>query len=139
VARRDAGVDEYIAKQAAEAQPNLRRVRSTIRKLLPKAEETISYQIPSYRQDGEYVVYFAGWKQHWSLYPVTESIRQELGAALLPYKVSKGTVRFPLGEPVPTELVERIVKTLARAAAARNRDKATTRTRQADLRRRTRG
>jgi uncharacterized protein YdhG (YjbR/CyaY superfamily) len=139
VAKRDAGVDAYISKQAAEAQPTLRRVRSTIRKLLPKAEETISYQIPTYRQDGQYVVYFAGWKQHWSLYPVTEPIRQELGAALLPYKLRKGTLRFPLGEPVPTKLLERIVKALARAAAVRSRNKATARSRQADLRRRTRG
>jgi uncharacterized protein YdhG (YjbR/CyaY superfamily) len=138
VAKRDAGVDAYIARQAAEAQPTLRRVRNTIRKLLPTAEETISYQIPTYRQDGQYVVYFAGWKQHWSLYPVTEPIRQELGAALLPYKLSKGTARFPLGEPVPTKLLERIVKALARAAAVRSRDKATARSRQADLRRRTR-
>jgi len=139
VAKRDVGVDAYIAKQAAESQPTLRRVRSTIRKLLPKAEETISYQIPTYRQDGQYVVYFAGWKQHWSLYPVTEPIRQELGAALLPYKLSKGTVRFPLDEPVPVKLLERIVKALANAAAAQSREKLTKRTRQADLRRRTRG
>ena len=139
MAKRDAGVDAYIAGQAAEAQPTLRRVRSSIRKLLPKAKETISYQIPTYRQDGQYVVYFAGWRQHWSLYPVTEPIRQEVGAALLPYKLSKGTVRFPLGEPVPIKVVERIVRALARAAAARSRDKATKRNPQVDLRRRTRG
>jgi uncharacterized protein YdhG (YjbR/CyaY superfamily) len=139
VARRDVGVDAYIAKQAAEAQRALRRVRSVIRRVLPAAEETISYQIPTYRLRGQYVVYFAGWKKHWSLYPVTEPIRQELGVALSPYELSKGTVRFPLAEPVPVKLVERVVQALARAAAARSREKATTRSRQADQRRRTRG
>jgi uncharacterized protein YdhG (YjbR/CyaY superfamily) len=139
VARRDVGVDAYIAKQATEAQRALRRVRSVIRRVLPAAEETISYQIPAYRLRGQYVVYFAGWKKHWSLYPVTEPIRQELGAALSPYELSKGTVRFPLVEPVPIKLVERIVKALAGAAAGRSREKARTRSRQADQRRRTRG
>ncbi len=139
MAKRDIGVDTYIAKQPAEAEQALRRVRSIIRKVLPAAEEMISYRIPAYRLGGHYVVYFAGWKKHWSLYPVTEPIRQELGAALSPYKLSKGTVRFPLAEPVPIKVVERFVKALARAAAARSREKAATRSRQADQRRRTRG
>jgi uncharacterized protein YdhG (YjbR/CyaY superfamily) len=133
-------VSDYIARQAPEVQLVLRRVRSIIRKILPKAEETISYQIPTYRLDGQYVVYFAGWKRHWSLYPVTEPIRQELGAALSAYELSKGTARFPLGEPVPTQLVQRIVRALAKAAEARSRDKAMrTRKRSDGERRRTRG
>ena len=124
-----AGVDGYIARQPREVQPVLRRVRSIIRKVLPKAEETISYQIPTYRLHGQYVVYFAGWKHHWSLYPITESIRQALGPALSPYDFSKGTVRFPLAEPVRTQLVQRIVRELAKAAEARSRGKATRRNR----------
>jgi len=116
-----AGVDAYIAKQPAQAQPVLKRVRRIIRKALPDAGETVSYQIPTYKLHGEYVVYFAGWKQHWSLYPVTERIRTALGSALASYEVSKGTVRFPLADPVPARLVERIVRALARAAEARSR------------------
>jgi uncharacterized protein YdhG (YjbR/CyaY superfamily) len=139
VTKRDTGVEAYIANQAAEARPTLRRVRSIIRKALPAAEETISYRIPTYRVDGRYVVYFAGWKKHWSLYPVTEPIRRELEAALSPYELSKGTVRFPLDEPVPIKLVERIVRALARAAAARGSTKDETLGRPADQRRRTRG
>lgn len=138
MSKTDVGVDDYIARQASEAQPALRRVRGIIRKLLPKAEETISYQIPAYRLHGQSVVYFASWKHHWSLYPVTESVREQLGSALSSYELSKGTVRFPLREPVPTRLVQRIVRALAKAAELRSRDKAATRNRQAEKRRRTR-
>lgn len=118
--RKQAGpVDAYIGKQPAEAQPVLQRVRRIIRRALPGAEEAIGYGIPVYRLDGRYVVYFAGWKRHWSLYPVTEAAREALGDALAPYEVSKGTVRFPLGDPVPARLVERIVRLLARTARDR--------------------
>ncbi len=134
-----ADVDGYIARQASESQPVLQRVRGIIRKVLPAAEETISYQIPSYRLHGQGVVYFAGWKHHWSLYPVTEPIRQELGPALSGYELRKGTIRFPYAEPVPTRMVQRIVRALGRAAEGRSRGRATKQSRQADTRRRTRG
>jgi uncharacterized protein YdhG (YjbR/CyaY superfamily) len=117
-------VDDYIAKQPREAQPVLQRVRRIIRKALPQAEETIGYQIPTYKLGGQYVVYFAGWKEHWSLYPVTEQVRAKLGSELESYKLSKGTVRFQLADPVPAKLVERIVKELAKAAEARRAVKA---------------
>ena len=113
-------VDAYIAKQPDDAQRVLRQVRRIIRRALPHADETISYQIPTYKLDGQYVVYFAGWKQHWSLYPVTKPVRTTLAAELASYDVSKGTVRFPLADPVPAKLVDRIVKALARAAEARS-------------------
>jgi uncharacterized protein YdhG (YjbR/CyaY superfamily) len=128
-------VDSYIAKQPSEAQPVLQLVRRVIRKVLPEAEETISYQIPTYKLAGQYVVYFAGWKKHWSLYPVTEPVRAKLGRELASYELSKGTVRFPLSDPVPTKLVERIVKELARAPGTRKRAKTSSRRKQAVLRR----
>ena len=131
-------VDAYIAKQPGEAQPVLQRVRRIIRKALPEGEETISYQIPSYKLGGQYVVYFAGWKEHWSLYPVTEPVRAKLGSELASYELSKGTVRFPLAEPVPAKLVERIVRELARVAEARRRAKASLRSKDAGRRRTTR-
>ena len=125
MARPDANlVDTYIAKQPEDAQLVLQRVRRIIRKVLPDAEETISYQIPTYKLDGQYVVYFAGWKEHWSLYPVTEAVRMKLSSELASYALSKGTVRFPLAEPVPAKLVERIVRELAKAAEGRSRTKA---------------
>jgi uncharacterized protein YdhG (YjbR/CyaY superfamily) len=114
-------VDEYIATHPPDVQAILRRVRSILRRALPGAEEVISYQIPSYKRDGAYVVYFAGWKRHYSLYPVTARVVAALGDELAPYELSKGTVRFPLSRPVPAKLVERIAKLLAKEAAERAR------------------
>lgn len=139
MAKTAADVGGYIAKQPKEAQPVLRRVRSIVRRALPEAEETISYQIPTYRLHGQCVVYFAGWKDHWSLYPVTEKVRLALGPALAPYEFGKGTVRFPLAAPVPARLVERLVKALAMAAAARSESKAARRHQPAEGGGRTRG
>lgn len=125
MARKDVSVvDAYIARFPPEVQAVLQRVRGIIRKALPGAEEAISYQIPTYELDGEYVVYFAGWKRHWSLYPVGETLRAALGPELASYEVAKGTVRFPLAGPVPARLVTRIVRELAKAAQARSRAKA---------------
>lgn len=130
-------VDAYIAKQPSDAQLVLRRVRRIIRKVMPDAEETIRYQIPTYKLDGQYVVYFAGWKQHWSLYPVTDLVRAALGSQLAAYEVSKGTVRFSLADSVAAKLVERIVRELARAAEGRRRVKASSTGKQGGRRRRT--
>ena len=118
---KSAVVDAYIARQPAHAQPVLQRVRRIIRRALPGAEETLSYQIPAYKLRGRCVVYFAGWKHHWSLYPVTDRVRAALGPELASYEVSKGTVRFPLSAPVRARLVQRVVGALARAAEARAR------------------
>ncbi|HVG59327.1 MAG TPA: DUF1801 domain-containing protein [Hyalangium sp.] len=110
-------VGEYIAAQPEGAQAILKRVRSTIRKAMPGAEESISYKIPTYKLHGGAVIYFAGWKQHYSLYPATEHILEELKDDLAPYEINKGTIRFPLTQPVPVKLIERIVKLRAKEAA----------------------
>ena len=94
-------VDEYIASQPETIQGVLEHVRSTIRKALPKADEVISYQIPAYKMQGGAVVYFAGWKQHYSLYPVSGPLVEAFKDELARYEVSKGTIRFPLSEPIP--------------------------------------
>jgi uncharacterized protein YdhG (YjbR/CyaY superfamily) len=116
-------VDEYIATHPEGVQAILRRVRSTIRKAVPGAEEVISYQIPTYKLHGGYVVYFAGWKQHYSLYPATLRLVAAFKDDLAPYQVNKGTIRFPLSQPVPVKLIERIAKFLAKQAATRARAK----------------
>ncbi len=120
-AHRDVGA--YIAGQPPAARAVLKKVRGIIRRTLPGAEETISYRIPAYRVKGRYVVYFAGWKEHWSLYPVSESVRREVGAGAASCEWSKGTLRFPWAAPVSAELVERIVRALALAAERRRRRK----------------
>jgi uncharacterized protein YdhG (YjbR/CyaY superfamily) len=116
-------VDEYIARHPKDVQAILQRIRSTIRKALPGAEEGISYQIPTYKLRGGYVVYFAGWKQHFSLYPASDRLVAAFKDELEPYKISKGTIRFPLSQPVPVRLIERIAKFRAREAAERPRAK----------------
>src|ERR1700736_5972985 len=103
-------VDEYISVQPETAQVVLQRVRSTLRKALPGAEEVVSYKIPAYRLHGELVLYFAAWKQHYSLYPAGERMIATFKDQPASYKVSKGTIRFPLPEPVPVKLLERIAK-----------------------------
>src|SRR6266436_1876285 len=116
-------VDEYIATHPEGEQAVLQRVRGAIRKALPGADEGISYQIPTFKLHGGYVVYFAGWKQHYSLYPATGRLVAALKDDLAPYEVSKGTIRFPLSEAVPVKLIGRIAKFLALEAARRARPK----------------
>ncbi len=112
-------VDDYIDAQPAGVQAVLQRVRSCIRKAVPGAEEVISYQIPAYKRDGGAVIYFAGWKQHYSIYPATTRVVEELGDELAPYKMSKGTIRFPLSEPVPVKLIARIAGVRAKENSER--------------------
>jgi len=111
-------VDDYIAAQPEEVRAVLRRVRGVIRKAVPAAEEVISYQIPAYKLPGGRVIWFAGWKKHFSLYPATGRLVAEFKKELAPYTVSKGTIRFPLSEPVPAKLIERIAKFRAKEVAA---------------------
>jgi uncharacterized protein YdhG (YjbR/CyaY superfamily) len=120
-------VDDYIATQPEDVQAILKRVRSTIRKALPGAIEVISYQIPAYKLHGERVIYFAGWKQHYSLYPATERLIAAFKDDLSPYleKPNKGTLRFPLSQPIPVKLIARIAKFRAKEAAERAKTKPT--------------
>jgi uncharacterized protein YdhG (YjbR/CyaY superfamily)/predicted RNase H-like HicB family nuclease len=111
-------VDDYLAAQPDSIREILQTVRGAIRKALPQADEAISYQIPAYKVGGRVVVYFAGWREHFSLYPVTEPVRTRFKSELARYEVSKGTVRFPLSEPVPARLIARIAKALAESHAA---------------------
>ena len=99
-------VPSHFASQPEAVQGVLKRVRSTIRKAVPGAEEVISYQIPTYKLHGRPVLYFAGWKQHYSLYPSTDRLVAAFKDDLAPYEVNKGTIRFPLSEPVPVKLIE---------------------------------
>lgn len=102
-------VDAYLAAQPEAAREVLQIVRQTLRGALPDAEEVISYQIPAYRLPGGTAIFFAGWKRHWSLYPAGKELVAAFREELKPYKVNeKGTIQFPLDQPVPVELVERI-------------------------------
>jgi uncharacterized protein YdhG (YjbR/CyaY superfamily) len=118
-------VSEYIAGQPRAAQAALRRVRSVLRKALPGAQEVISYGIPAYQLHGRRVLYFAGWKQHYSIYPVTTRLIAAFGDALAPYEYNgKGTLRLPLDKPVPARLLARIAKFRVKEEAVRSELKA---------------
>lgn len=117
-------VDEYIASKPDAVQGVLERVRSTIRKALPGAREVISYQIPAYRQPGGAVIFFAGWKQHYSIYPATARVVTALEDDLAPYEITKGTIRFPLSRPVPVGLIRRIARLRAKEVVERGEAKA---------------
>ena len=114
-------VDEYIATKPEAVQSVLKRVRAIIRKAVPKAAEVISYQIPAYKLPGGPVLFFAGWKQHYSLYPASDRIVAAFKDDLASYKVTKGTIRFPLSEPVPAKLIESIAKLRAKEVAEREK------------------
>ena len=117
-------VEEYIATYPEDVQVILQRVRRTIRRAVPGAEEVISYQIPAYKLDGGPVLYFAGWKRHYSLYPAGDVLVEAFRDELAPYEVSKGTIRIPLAQPVPVKLIERIAKFRAKEAAERAKARA---------------
>jgi uncharacterized protein YdhG (YjbR/CyaY superfamily) len=111
-------VDEYIASQPADVQPVLERVRAAIRKAIPKADEVISYQIPAYTLGGRNVVFFAGFKNHYSLYPANARVVAAFRKELEPYETNgKGTVRFPLTAPVPVRLISAIARFRAKEVA----------------------
>jgi uncharacterized protein YdhG (YjbR/CyaY superfamily) len=109
-----ASVDDYIASHPEAVRDILERVRGIIRKAVPTAEEGISYKMPAYRLPAGPVIYFAGWKQHYSLYPVTDAVISSFRSQLAVYEVERGTVRFPFTERVPTKLIEGIAKQRAK-------------------------
>ena len=122
-----ASVDDYLAAQPDPARDILSRVRDAIRKAIPKAEETISYQIPTYKLHGVPVIYFAGWKEHLSIYPATQTLLADLGSELASHRIVKGTIRFELSDAVPIRLISRIAKHRANEVA----EKTQTRTKSA--------
>ncbi len=118
-ASRAKSVEAYISAQPETSRAVLEKVRAAIRRALPEAEETISYAIPAYRVDGRVVIYFAGWKEHFALYPAREALVTLFAKELAGRVVSKGTIRFSLAEPVPVRLIQRIAKFNAKTLAAR--------------------
>ena len=113
-------IDEYIANFPAEVQALLQKVRATITKAAPAAEEAISYQMPTFKLKGN-LVHFAAFKKHIGFYPAASGIAH-FQTELASYKTSKGAVQFPLDKPIPYSLITKIVKfraveNVAKAAA----------------------
>jgi len=102
-------VDEYIKDFPAEVQERLTAIRNVILEIAPQATERICMRIPTYDLNGKWLVHFAGFKKHIGFYPQPEGI-MAFKEKLSNYKTSKGTVQFPLGKPLPLDLIREIVK-----------------------------
>ena len=119
-------IDEYIATFSPEVQEILQKIRRTIRRAAPAAQEAVSYQIPTFKLNGN-LVHFAAFKKHIGFYP---PVRGDTGLmkAVSPYAGEKGNLRFPLDQPIPYDLIERIAKlrvkqNLANAAAKKKKSR----------------
>ena len=102
-------IDEYIATFPKDTQKILETLRATITAAVPDTEEKISYNIPTFTLNGKYLIYFAGWKTHISIYPIptgSEAFNKQVSK----YVEGKGTLKFPIDKPLPLKLITRIVK-----------------------------
>jgi uncharacterized protein YdhG (YjbR/CyaY superfamily) len=111
-------VDDYIALQPEAVRPKLEQVRGAIRKAVPEAVEGIGYRMPGYKLHGKPLLYFAGFKAHYSLFAASGSFFAALAEELSGYEMRKGTVHFPLDKPVPVKLIGRIAKLRAAGIAS---------------------
>ena len=104
-------VDAYIAALPVERRPGVEALRNAVNAAAPEATETIAYAMPALRSHGgQFLVSYAAYKRHYSLFPASGAVVEELGDALTPYLSGRGTIRFPADQPIPTALVARIVE-----------------------------
>ena len=116
-----AQVREYIASKPAEAQPRLRAIRAAIKAAAPKAVEHFSYGIPGFRLDDQSLAWYAAWKTHTSMYPLTKGTRRGNEREIAKYETGKGTLKFPADSPLPVGLIKRLIRARAAEIRARTR------------------
>jgi len=104
------GVCAYFSALPADSRRGLKKLRDIIRAAAPSATETISYGISAFRLEGRVLVWYAAWKNHYSLYPMTAAITRAHASELEKFEKSKGTIRFPVTKPLPAGLITRLVK-----------------------------
>ena len=115
-------VRTYLASLSPDVRRRVKEMREVIRAAAPGAIESFSYGIPAFRLDGKPLVWYAGWKNHSSMYPITPAIKRALITELPRYAASKGTVQFPLARPLPSAFVKRFVKARAGEIRKANND-----------------
>jgi uncharacterized protein YdhG (YjbR/CyaY superfamily) len=103
-------VNEYIRTFPKNVQEILEKIRQIIKEAAPGAEELISYQIPAFKLKGKYLIYFAGWKNHIGVYPISSGMESSIKELSEYYTSGKGTAQFPLNKPMPFPLIKKIVK-----------------------------
>jgi uncharacterized protein YdhG (YjbR/CyaY superfamily) len=116
-----ATIDDYIAAFPAEVQSILKKIRLTIRKAVPQAKEKISYKMPAFTLDGD-LIYFAAFKKHIGVFPPVRG-DEKLSKEISRYRGVKGNLKFPLDEPIPYELIKRVVKFRVKEQAERARSR----------------
>ncbi len=116
-------IDDYLATLPEDRRAPVQELRQTIRAAAPGATETIAYSMPAFRSHGgQFLVSFAAYKAHYSLFPASGAVVEALGAELQPYLAGKGTIHFPANQPIPVRTVTRIVRIrLAENAASERR------------------
>lgn len=115
-------IEAYLAAQPADRRAVLEAIRAAVRIAAPDATETIAYDMPAYRDArGDFLVSFAAYQRHYSLFPASGAVIEALGSEVAPYLVGKATIRFAAGRPVPYGLVTRIVAVRVAELAARGR------------------
>ena len=115
-------IDEYIAGFPPETQKVLEELRALIKASAPDTTETMSYAIPTFDLKGKHLVHFAGYERHVGLYPAPSGL-EAFKEDLRPYKSGKGSVQFPLGQPLPTDLIRRIVEFRVQRTPAKPRNR----------------
>lgn len=111
-------VDEYIAALAEDRRGPMTQLRDTIRAAAPDADEVITYKMPGFKAHGTFLVSYDAFKSHYSLFPASQPIIDELGDEVAPHVASKGTLKFSAAEPLPLDLIRRIVEIRVRENAA---------------------
>ncbi|MBA3876216.1 MAG: hypothetical protein C0498_04640 [Anaerolinea sp.] len=116
-----ASVEEYLVALPERQRVALGMLRKTIKAAAPGVTEAISYGMPAFKLNGRFLVSYAAFRNHCSLFPASEAVREALGEELKPYFTGKGTIRFSADEPLPGALVKRIVQVRIEEIAARSR------------------
>jgi uncharacterized protein YdhG (YjbR/CyaY superfamily) len=121
MADKPASVDAYLAGLPEDRRTGLEALRRTVAAAAPDAEEVIAYNMPAYRLDGRFMLSFDAYRRHFSMFPASQAIIDRLGDEVAPFVKGKGTLQFPAGEPLPLDLIDRIVRIRHEETAAAGR------------------